>query len=53
MTGKGFIDGVVDDLVHQVMQSSGARRPDIHAGTLPDRVKALENLNVSGSVFAL
>ena len=36
----------VHDLVHQVMQAARARRADVHARTLADRLQALEDLNV-------
>ena len=45
-TGEGLVDAVVDDLVHQVVQTARARRADIHARTLADRFQALEDLNV-------
>ena len=42
--GKRLINGVIDDLIHEVMQTVNARRADIHARTLPDRVKTLQHL---------
>ena len=32
IAGQGFIDGVIHYLVHQVMQSLIASRPDVHRG---------------------
>ena len=46
VSGERFVDGVVDDLVHQVVQAARARRADVHARTLADRLQALEDLNV-------
>ena len=41
-----LVDGVVDDLVDQVVQTARAGGTDIHARTLADGLKSLENLNV-------
>ena len=43
MTGERLIDGVVDDLVDQVVQAALAGRADVHAGALAHRLEALEN----------
>lgn len=53
--GEGFVDGVVDDLLDQVVQTAGPRRTDVHTGTLADRLEPLEHLNLVCSVgrFAL
>ena len=48
--GHRLVDGVVDDLVDQVVQPSLAGGADVHAGALADRVEALEDLDVSGVV---
>jgi hypothetical protein len=42
--------GVVDDLVDEVMQPADARRADVHAGALADRLEALEDGDVLGVV---
>jgi hypothetical protein len=47
--GHGLVDGVVDDLPDQMMETRRARRTDVHARALPDRLEALENRDV-GSV---
>ena len=51
MTGQGLIDGVVDDLVHQVVESALPRRTDVHAGALAHRLQAFEHLNGVGPVL--
>ena len=45
-TGKRLIDGVIDNLVDEVMQALGTRRSDVHAGTLADMLQTFENLDV-------
>ena len=50
--GHRLVDGVVDDLPHQVVQPARAGRPDVHAGPLAHRVEALEYLDVLGGVVA-
>jgi hypothetical protein len=44
--GEGLVHGVVDHLVHEVMQTLGARRSDVHAGALAYRLEAFEYLDV-------
>ena len=44
---EGLVDGVVDDLVEEVMEAPLTRRADVHARAQPDRLEALEN----GDVF--
>ena len=41
--GQGLVDGVVDHLIDEVMQAHHARRADVHARALANRLKALEN----------
>ena len=48
--GKGLINGVVDHLVHEVVEAARRSGPDVHAGALPDRFQALEDLDLSGIV---
>jgi hypothetical protein len=45
-----FIDRVVHDLVDEVVEAVRPRRSDVHRGALPDRIQALENLDVSCGV---
>ena len=42
----GLVDRVVDHLEDEVMEPSGARRADVHAGPQPNRLEALENSDV-------
>ena len=46
IAGKRFVDGVVDNLVHQMMQAARARRADIHTRPLAHRFETFEDLNV-------
>jgi len=48
--GERFVDGVVDNFVHQVVKPAGSGGSDVHAGTLTDRFEAFENLNVTRAV---
>ena len=50
VAGHGLVDGVVDDLPDAVVQAGGAGRADVHARALADRIEALEDLHVLGSV---
>jgi hypothetical protein len=43
---QGLVDGVVDDLVDEVMEPAGARRADVHARTQPNGLETLEDSNV-------
>ena len=48
MAGERLVDGVVDDLVHHVVQARAVVGvADIHAGALAHRVEALEDLDDS------
>ena len=44
--GQGLVNGIVHNLVHQVVQSPGTGGADIHAGTLPHRLQSLQNLDL-------
>ena len=44
--GERLVDGVVDDLVDEVVQAHHAGRADVHAGALADRLEALEDGDV-------
>ena len=50
-TGHGLVDGVVNDLPHQVMKTAGARRADIHARALTNGLETFENLNLAAIVI--
>ena len=44
--GERLVDGVVDDLVDEVVEAARAGRADVHAGPQPDRLEALEDRDV-------
>ncbi len=50
VAGQRLVDGVVDDLVDQVVQTALAGGADVHAGALADRVQAFENGDRAGVV---
>jgi hypothetical protein len=46
VTGERFVDGVVDDLEHHVVQAGAVIGvTDVHSGPLADRIKALQDLD--------
>ena len=45
--GHGLVDGVVDDLPHQVVQARHRRGADIHARALTNCLEALEDLDLA------
>jgi len=49
--GDGFVDGVVDHLVDEMMKPIDSRAADVHGRPFPDRIEAFEDLN-GGSVVA-
>ena len=42
-SGERFVDTVVDDFIHQVVQAALGRVADVHAGTLADGFQAVED----------
>src|SRR5262249_38735399 len=48
--GERFVDRVVDDFVHEVMQTRRTGRPDVHGWAFPDRLKAFQNLDLVRAV---
>ena len=50
-TGHGLVDGVINDLPHQVMQTAGARRANVHARALTNGLETFENLNLAAIVI--
>ncbi len=52
VAGQRLVHGVVDDLLHQVVQAALARGADVHAGALAHRLEALEDLDRAGVVVA-
>ena len=53
VTGQGLVDGVVHDLVDQMVQSALTGGTDIHAGALAHRFQALQDLNLTGVVLVV
>ena len=49
----GLIHRVVDDLPHQMVQTSRRGGADVHAGTLTHRLETLEDLDFVSAVFVL
>ena len=49
--GQRLVHGVVDDLVHQMMQAARTGGSDVHAGALAHRLETLEDLDVLGTVM--
>jgi hypothetical protein len=45
--GQRLVDGVVDDLLHQVVQAARPGGADVHAGALADRLQTLEHGDVA------
>lgn len=43
VAGKRLVDGVVDDLIHQMVQAAGAGGADIHARADTHRLKAFQH----------
>ncbi|MGX1476000.1 UNVERIFIED_CONTAM: hypothetical protein RKD50_004808 [Streptomyces canus] len=50
VAGQRLVHGVVDDLLHQVVQAALAGRADVHTGSLADRVQTLEDGDGAGVV---
>ena len=50
--GQRLVDGVVDDLADQVVQTALTGGPDVHTGALADRVEPFEHLDRARVVFA-
>ncbi len=48
--GQCLVDGVVDDLVDQVVQTARAGRADVHPGAFANGFEALEDRDVRGAV---
>ena len=42
---QGLVDGVVHDLIHQMVEAGGRSGADIHTGTLSDGFQTFQNLN--------
>ena len=53
VAGERLVDGVVDDLVDEVVEAALAGRADVHAGPLANGLEALEHRDVRGLVACL
>ena len=49
--GQCFVDGVVDDLIDQMVQAARTGGTDVHAGTFPDGLEAFQNLDLIGAIL--
>ena len=50
---EGFVDGVIDDLIDEVVQTARGGRADVHARTLAHRFQSLKDLNFRGVVIVV
>ena len=50
VAGQRLVDGVVDDLPHQVVQAALGGRADVHAGALANRLEPLQDLDGTAGV---
>jgi len=48
--GEGLVDGVINHLVHQVVEAAGPGAPDVHAWAPADPFQPLEHLDLTGVV---
>ena len=48
---QGFVNGVIYDLIHQMVQTGGRGGTDIHTGSLPDSLQTLQNLDLRAAIF--
>ena len=53
VAGQRLVDGVVDDLVDDVMEAAGAGRADVHARALAHRIETTEDRDLAGGVVAV
>ena len=51
VTSQGLVDGVVDNLVHHVVQTTGLGVADVHTRALANCLKALEDLDVRAGLL--
>ena len=51
--GQSLINGVVYDLINQVVQAPWARRTDVHSRSLTYRFESFKDLNVSCIVIII
>ena len=53
LAGERLVDGVVDDLVDEVVEAPRAGRADVHPGPEPDRLEAFQDRDVLCGVIRL
>ena len=51
VAGHRLVDAVVDDLEDEVVEAALVRAADVHTGAAPDRLQALEDLDIARGVF--
>ncbi len=50
---SGLVDAVVDELDHEVVQTTEIRGSDVHPGASTDRFEAFEDLDLVGGIRVL
>ena len=50
MAGKMLVDGIVQHLEHTMVQAALVGVANVHAGPLPDRLEALQFVNLLGAI---
>ena len=53
VAGQGLVDGIVHDLIDQMVQTGLRGGADVHAGTLANRLQTLQDLDLRAAVFGL
>src|SRR5579872_7480908 len=53
VAGEGFVDGVVDDLIDEMVEAHFAGGSDVHGRTQPDSLEALEDFDVLACIAAV
>ena len=53
MPSEGFVNGVIDHLIDQVVQAPRPGGADVHPRALTDRLQALQDLDLLGAVGSL
>ena len=53
VAGQSLIDGVVHDLIHQMVQAGLRGGADVHSRTLPHRLQPLQHLDLRAAIFML
>ena len=53
VAGESLVDRVVDNLIHQMVQASWSGGANVHARTLADGLKALEDLNLPSAIVVV